>query len=46
MVPSALDRDIFSPDSAKNPSFSIPNTRLLQEIASMQSTALDRIDCY
>ena len=30
----------------QNPSFSIPNTRLLQESASMKSTALDRIDCY
>ena len=78
MVPSALDRDIFSTDSAihqtsqgldknhllpepvllsliidlgrhtflQNPSFSIPNTRLLQESASIKSTALDRVDCY
>ena len=30
----------------KNPSFIIPNTRLLQESASIKSTALDRIDCY
>ena len=30
----------------QNPSFSIPNTRLLQESASIKSTALDRIDCY
>ena len=79
MVPSAVDRDIFSTDSAihqtshgldiqnhllpepvllsliidlgrhtvlQNPSFSIPSTRLLQESASIKSTALDRIDCY
>ena len=30
----------------QNPSFSIPNTRLLRESASMKSTALGRIDCY
>ena len=30
----------------QNPSFSIQNTRLLQESASIKSTALDRIDCY
>ena len=30
----------------QNPSFSIPNTCLLQESALMKSTALDQIDCY
>ena len=45
-VPLSLSIDLSRPTVLQNPSFSIPNTRLLQESASMKSTALDRIDCY
>ena len=42
----SLSIDLGRHTVLQNPSFSIPNTRLLQESGSMKSTALDRIDCY